>query len=110
MKEKAIPYDGRLDLRIEASALKLAYTYNKLLSLSNSRTRILAHQVESTHRIISSLNQRFLLADEVGLGKTIEAGLVIKELIVRFAYTRILIICPASLRGTVADRTQKQIQ
>jgi superfamily II DNA or RNA helicase len=97
IKEKSIPYDGRIDLRIEAGVLKLAYTYNKLLSLSNSRTRILAHQVESTHRIINSLNQRFLLADEVGLGKTIEAGLVIKELIFRFDYRRILIICPASL-------------
>ena len=97
IKEETITYDGRLDLRIEAGVLKLAYTYNKLLSLSNSRTRILAHQVESTHRIINSLNQRFLLADEVGLGKTIEAGLVIKELIFRFDYQRILIICPASL-------------
>ncbi len=97
IEEKGFPYDSRLDLKIEAVVLKMAYTYNKLLSLSNSRTRILAHQVESTHRIINSLNQRFLLADEVGLGKTIEAGLVIKELIFRFDYNRILIICPASL-------------
>ncbi len=97
IRNRAIPTDARFDLRTEAYLLKLAYTNNKVLSLSNSRTQILAHQVESTHRIINSLNQRFLLADEVGLGKTIEAGLVIKELIFRHGYERILIVCPASL-------------
>jgi len=91
-------YDGKkFLLKSEAYRLKLAYAYNKILSLSNSRTRILAHQVESTHRIVSSLRQRYLIADEVGLGKTIEAGLVIKEMIFRHDYKRILIVCPASL-------------
>lgn len=84
-------------LKTEAYILKLAYAYNKILSLSNSRTRILAHQVESTHRIVNAFKQRFLIADEVGLGKTIEAGLVIKECIYRYNYKRILIVCPASL-------------
>ncbi|MGV7930553.1 MAG: DEAD/DEAH box helicase [Spirochaetota bacterium] len=92
-----LPLDRRFELRAEACALQLAHANNKILSLSNSRTRILAHQVESTHRIVSSLNQRFIIADEVGLGKTIEAGLVIKELIYRHGYARILIISPASL-------------
>jgi ERCC4-related helicase len=91
-------FDGaKFLLKSEAYRLKLAYAYNKILSLSNSRTRILAHQVESTHRIVSSLRQRYLIADEVGLGKTIEAGLVIKEMIYRHDYKRILIVCPASL-------------
>jgi len=84
-------------LRLEAFSLQLAYSHNKILSLSNSRTRILAHQVESTHRVLSALNQRFLIADEVGLGKTIEAGLIIKELEYRYRYRRMLIVCPASL-------------
>lgn len=97
LQEGAITGDDRFALRIEAFLLKLAYTNDKVLSLSNSRTQILAHQIESTHRIINSLNPRYLLADEVGLGKTIEAGLVIKELIFRHGYKRILIVCPASL-------------
>jgi len=92
-----IPDGKRFILRSESFILKLAHTYNKILSLSNSRTRILAHQVESTHRIVNSLKQRFLIADEVGLGKTIEAGLVIKEMVYKHNYTRILIVCPASL-------------
>lgn len=92
-----IPYNKNFILKSEAFVLKLAHSYNKILSLSNSRTRILAHQVESTHRIVNSFKQRFLIADEVGLGKTIEAGLVIKEMIYRYNYKRILIVCPASL-------------
>ncbi len=84
-------------LRLEAYSLQLAYSHNKILSLSNSRTRILAHQVDSTHRVLSALKQRFLIADEVGLGKTIEAGLIIKELEYRHQYRRMLIVCPASL-------------
>lgn len=90
-------YDPRLDLRIESHLLSHAYAYNKILSLSNSRTRILAHQVESTHLIVNSLHRRFIIADEVGLGKTVEAGLVIKELIFRSNISRILIVAPASL-------------
>lgn len=87
----------RFLLRAEAHVLKLAHAYNKIQSLSNSRTRILAHQVESTHIIVNAFKQRFLIADEVGLGKTIEAGLVIKEMIYRYSYERIIIVCPASL-------------
>ncbi len=97
IKKNLISNDKRFSLKTEAHILKLAHTNNKLLSLSNSRTQILAHQVESTHKIINSLNQRFLIADEVGLGKTIEAGLIIKELIFRHQYNRMLIVCPASL-------------
>lgn len=98
LEKSPIPFDRRFELKTEAYMLQLAYANNKLLSLSNSRTRILPHQIESTYRIVNSLNQRFLIADEVGLGKTIEAGLVIKELLYRHSYNRILIVCPASLR------------
>ncbi len=96
-RESPLVPDPRFALKAEAYALQLAHANNKILSLSNSRTRILAHQVESTHRIVNALKARFLLADEVGLGKTVEAGLVIKELMYRYGYNRILIICPASL-------------
>ncbi len=97
LQSRAPIFNMEFLLRLEAYSLQLAYSHNKILSLSNSRTRILAHQVESTHRVMSALNQRFLIADEVGLGKTIEAGLVIKELEYRHQYRRMLIVCPASL-------------
>lgn len=90
-------WNPRFVLKTESHLLRLAHANSKIQSLSNSRTRILAHQVESTHRIVNALRPRFLIADEVGLGKTIEAGLVIRELAYRHDYNRILIVCPASL-------------
>ncbi|MBW7858428.1 MAG: DEAD/DEAH box helicase family protein, partial [Leptonema sp. (in: Bacteria)] len=80
-----------------AHRIRLSHSFDKLSSLSNSRTRLLPHQIEATHRVCSALRPRFLLADEVGLGKTIEAGLVMKELMLRKGYKKILVITPATL-------------
>ncbi len=51
--------------------------------LSNSKTDLLPHQILLTHQIISARRRKFLIADEVGLGKTIEVGMIIKELLAR---------------------------
>lgn len=82
---------------LDAHRIKLSHLYDKLSSLSNSRTRLLPHQIEATHIVASALRPRFILADEVGLGKTVEAGLVIKELLFRKGYSRVLICTPAPL-------------
>ena len=65
--------------------------------LSNSKTDLLPHQILLTHQITNARRRKFLIADEVGLGKTIEAGMIIKELLSRGEAKRILIICPAGL-------------
>ena len=65
--------------------------------LSNSKTDLLPHQILLTHQIVSANRRRFLIADEVGLGKTIEVGMIIKELLSRGETRRILVICPAGL-------------
>jgi len=57
----------------------------------------LPHQIHVLNRAISSNNIRYILADEVGLGKTIEAGLIIKELKTRGLVKRVLIVCPKGL-------------
>ena len=59
----------------------------------------LPHQVLVLERVLGSSKTRFLLADEVGLGKTIEAGLVMKELKLRDKVRRVLVIVPHSLAG-----------
>ena len=59
----------------------------------------LPHQVLVLERVLGSRNTRFLLADEVGLGKTIEAGLVMKELKLRGKVRRVLVIVPHALAG-----------
>lgn len=57
----------------------------------------LPHQRYVLNRAISSNNIRYILADEVGLGKTIEAGLIIKELKARGLVKRVLVVCPTGL-------------
>lgn len=57
----------------------------------------LPHQLHVLNRVLSNNNIRYILADEVGLGKTIEAGLIIKELKTRGLIKRILIVCPTGL-------------
>ncbi len=65
--------------------------------LSNSRTALLPHQILLTHDVVMASRRRLLIADEVGLGKTIEAGMIIRELVARGEAARVLIICPAGL-------------
>jgi len=72
-------------------------TGNKGGQLSNARTEILPHQIFAAYRVVSSARRRFLLADEVGLGKTIEAGMIWQALSQRGQAKRTLIITPAGL-------------
>ncbi|WP_077621589.1 DEAD/DEAH box helicase [Sediminibacillus massiliensis] len=57
----------------------------------------LPHQLECAQQVVEEMNGRGLLADEVGLGKTIEAGLILKEYMIRGLVTKALILVPASL-------------
>lgn len=85
-------------LRLQSLYLKHAYRYDPLTGLSSARIEPQLHQVFVAHRVTQKLQPRMILADEVGLGKTIEAGLVIKELRARGLLRRVLIIVPASLQ------------
>src|SRR5207249_8773099 len=64
------------------------------------------YQLDPVVRAIEMPRVNLLIADDVGLGKTIEAGLVLQELIIRHRARKILIVCPASLQG----QWQKQIR
>ena len=70
---------------------------NTLYSLQGSRTAFYPHQYKPLLKFLDSPDQRLLIADEVGLGKTIEAGLVLIEQRARRALRRVLIVCPAAL-------------
>lgn len=70
---------------------------NKGGQLSNARTEILPHQIFTAHTVVSSPKRRFMLADEVGLGKTVEAGMVWQALSQRGNAARTLVVCPAGL-------------
>lgn len=63
-----------------------------------SRTRLLEYQFKPALRLLDNPYSRILIADEVGLGKTIEAGIILTELHARQALSRVLITCPSALR------------
>ena len=86
------------ELFLRARFLRHAYRYDPLSGLSNARIEPTLHQVFIAHRVAQKLQPRMILADEVGLGKTIEAGLIIKELRARGLVERVLVICPANLQ------------
>jgi len=95
------PFDGdalRFRLGIEAARLGLAYEYDPYFSLSIARVDPLPHQLEAVYHYILPIPQiRFLLADDAGAGKTIMAGLLLKELKLRGLVTKTLIVTPANL-------------
>lgn len=66
-------------------------------SLTSAKIDLLPHQVVLTHRIATAYPRRFLIADEVGLGKTIEAALILRELFSRGELKRALMVVPAGL-------------
>ncbi len=84
-------------LGVQARQMQHAYHSPDLVSLNHARIDVLPHQVSVAYRVLSQQPRRFLLADEVGLGKTIETGLIIKELRARGMAARVLIIVPGNL-------------
>src|SRR6185312_13126483 len=91
---------SRSSLMFTISAAKIldAYSNEKILSPVESKIIPLPHQVNVLSTVMKSGgNIRFLLSDEVGLGKTIEAGLIIKELKIRGQANRVLILAPKGL-------------
>ena len=91
--------DGRLlRLGLQAYSLGIAYEFDPYFGLSISRVDPLPHQLEAVYDYLLKLARvRFLLADDAGAGKTIMAGLLIRELKLRGLAERILIVCPANL-------------
>lgn len=85
-------------LRAALTATQLARPSAKYLySLGSSRIQFIPYQYRPVMKLIRSDRPRLLIADEVGVGKTIEAGLIIKELQARREIQSVLIICPKPL-------------
>ncbi len=91
--------DGQLlRVGIQAYSLGIAYEFDPYFGLSISRVDPLPHQLEAVYDYLLKLARvRFLLADDAGAGKTIMAGLLIRELKLRGLAERVLVICPANL-------------
>lgn len=91
--------DGSLlRLGLQAYTLGIGYEFDPYFGLSISRVDPLPHQLSAVYDHLLRLARiRFLLADDAGAGKTIMAGLLIRELKLRGLIERILIVCPANL-------------
>jgi superfamily II DNA or RNA helicase len=89
---------GLLRLGLQAYMLGIAYEYDPYFGLSISRVDPLPHQLEAVYDFLLKLPRvRFLLADDAGAGKTIMAGLLLRELKLRGLIERTLVVCPANL-------------
>src|SRR4051812_21803201 len=87
-----------LALRRDAERLALLPAFDRLITLDLNRIEELPHQIRVAQQVLQApMEGRAILADEVGLGKTIEAGIILKELTVRGLARRVLILTPASL-------------
>lgn len=99
-KERQILSARELHARLTALQILSPSTAN-LFSLRSGRVQFVPYQYRPVLKLIRADRPRLLIADEVGVGKTIEAGLIIKELRARMDISSVLVICPKAL---VAER------
>ncbi|MCJ8010412.1 DEAD/DEAH box helicase [Paenibacillus sp. KQZ6P-2] len=98
--EKGGPWgDWRLaQLAIQGEEARLVTSFDELQCLKHLQgLSPLPHQLDTAHRVLFEMSGRAILADEVGLGKTIEAGMILKEYMIRGLVSKVLILVPASL-------------
>lgn len=79
-----------------------------LVAAREARIDLLPHQLEPALAVVRGLGSRVLLADDVGLGKTVQAGLIVAELRSRGAADRVLIVTPAGLRDQWAHELSER--
>ena len=104
--------DGKLfRLVSEAQRIHLAYLFDPLLAIHTSIVDPLPHQIIAVYGdMLPRQPLRFLLADDPGAGKTIMAGLLIKELLIRGDLHRCLVVCPGNLVEQWQDELYQRFQ
>ena len=107
--EKLTPFGAEprsVLLSVETKRYRYASLYDPLLAMNTCKVDPLPHQIEAVYGFVLQLPRiRFLIADDPGAGKTIMAGLIIKELKLRGLITRTLIIAPGHLK----DQWQREM-
>jgi len=104
--------DGKLfRLVSEACRINLAHLFDPLLAIHTSMVDPLPHQITAVYgEMLPRQPLRFLLADDPGAGKTIMAGLLIKELLIRGDLHRCMIVCPGNLAEQWQDELYQRFQ
>src|SRR2546428_12116967 len=97
---------GTFRLAVDAKRIDLAFLFDPMMAVHTSNVDPLPHQITAVYEaMLPRQPLRFLLADDPGAGKTIMAGLFIKELIARGDLQRCLIVCP----GMLAEQWQDEL-
>jgi SNF2 family DNA or RNA helicase len=100
-----------VELCVAAWRLRLTEQFDELLCLPHLRgVQRLDYQVETVLKVLRMLRGRALLADEVGLGKTIEASMLIKEMLLRGMARRVLVLVPSALVGQWTEELREKFQ
>jgi SNF2 family DNA or RNA helicase len=100
---------GLFRLVSEAQRIRLAHLFDPVLAVHTSVVRPLPHQITAVYEsMLPRQPLRFLLADDPGAGKTIMAGLLMKELIARGDLQRCLVVCPGSLAEQWQDELYRR--
>ena len=95
----------------EAQRIRLAHLFDPLLAVHTSLVEPLPHQITAVYEaMLPRQPLRFLLADDPGAGKTIMAGLLVKELMVRGDLQRCLVVCPGNLAEQWQDELYSRFQ
>src|ERR1700691_1330556 len=102
---------GLMRLASEAYRIRLAHLFGAYLAIRASQIEGLPHQITAVYgEMLPRHPLRFLLADDPGAGKTIMAGLLIKELLIRGDLHRCLIVCPGNLAEQWQDELYQRFQ
>ena len=103
LADTELPYsfDGNAEefkLALEAKRIEFAYLFDPMMAVHSSNIEPLPHQISAVYEaMLPKRPLRFVLADDPGAGKTIMAGLLIRELLIRSDSHRILVVAPGSL-------------
>ena len=103
-------YDEPLLVLLRCLAAAIRSTNDRWGVFSPSRIALLPHQLWVCHQVLRRWPSRWLVADDVGLGKTIEAGLILTPLLGRGHVRRMLVICPAGLVDQWVERLHDMFQ
>lgn len=99
MEPYAFGWTTAADFLCDLALLKFFHEFSDVLfSIGASRTEFLVYQFKPVLQFIQQSPHGLLIADEVGLGKTVEAALILRELLARGQVERLLVVCPANLR------------
>ena len=105
--EKHVPSDAEIAFKAIAAKIKNEVFKQSMLAPIESNIIPLPHQILALEKVMAGQFLRFLIADEVGMGKTIETGLILKELKLRGIAKRTLIVVPKSAMGQWQQEMKK---